>query len=154
MCFALRFYEALLGNIWISYDWFSDKKLKFSSGSNSEAIQQNAETHCGLMSQQTLCKNQFFFKSVGVTFFLCWFDMEWPLSKMPVPWRRVYSYYCSWVVYHLNCLHHWSGFVFFQYLIKSRFENSERFSGLVLASWHTQEVVYVHLDWFVYKIYI
>ena len=27
------------------------------------------------------------------------------LGKIPVPWRQVYSYYCSWVVYHLNCLH-------------------------------------------------
>ena len=29
------------------------------------------------MSQLTLCKNQFSFKSVGVRIFLCWFDMEW-----------------------------------------------------------------------------
>ena len=52
------------------------------------------------------------------------------MDKMPVQWKQVYSYCCSWVVYHLNCLQHWSAFAFFfQYLIKSRFVNSEMFTA-------------------------
>ena len=49
------------------------RKINFSSGSNSEAMYtlQNAEIHCGLISQQTLCKNQVSFKSVRVRIFLC-----------------------------------------------------------------------------------
>ena len=33
-------------------------------------ILQNAEIHCGLLSQQTLCKNQVSFKSMRVRIFL------------------------------------------------------------------------------------
>ena len=64
-----------------SYGWLSAKglaeiwlKIDFLT---SEAIQHNAETDCGWMSQQRLCKNQVLSKSVRVMFFfvLVWHGM-------------------------------------------------------------------------------
>ena len=71
------------------------------------------------------------------------------IGKMPVPWRQVYSYYCSWVMYHLNCWHHIRLCILL--ILKSRFVSSEMFIAGMLAY---LEIVYVHLDWFVYKILI
>ena len=71
------------------------------------------------------------------------------LGKIPVPWWQVYSYYCSWVVYHLNCLHNVRLCIL--PVLKRRFVNSEMFSAGMLAY---SEMVYVHLDWFVYKILV
>ena len=53
------------------------------------------------------------------------------LGKIPVPWRQVYSYYCSWVVYHLNCLHNIRLCIL--PVLKRRFVNSKMFSA---GSWH------------------
>ena len=63
------------------------------------------------------------------------------LGKIPVPWRQVYSYYCSCVVYHLNCLHNIRLCIL--PVLKRRFVNSKMFSAGMLAY---SEMVYVHLE--------
>ena len=68
---------------------------------------------------------------------------------MPVPWKQVCSYYCNWVVNHLNYLHHLKLCIL--PVLKSRFVNSEMISAGMLAY---SEMVYVDLDWFVYMILI
>ena len=90
-------------------------------------------------------------RSYSGRLFLCALDIIYEqlsmLGKILVPWRQVYSYYCSWVVYHLNCLHNIRLCIF--PVLKRRFVNSKMFSAGMLAY---SEMVYVHLDWFVYKI--
>ena len=75
-----------------SYSWLSTKglaeirlKIDFLAGSNYEAIQHKTLKLTVELSQERLCKNQVSSKSVRVMFFFwCWFDMEWPISKLYV----------------------------------------------------------------------
>ena len=56
------------------------------------------------MSQQTLCKNQVSSKSVRVRYFLCWFDMEWPILQIQVGSKYLWAYLKSKPILRWPCV--------------------------------------------------